>query len=175
MLWYVCSFIGQLWTCIISINSSWKIAIFLMCSILYLLKCELLAEEVEQPHQWSTVVHIAWQSAVLAVRHNWLSWNSFLSVFQREICLQKTVLQFLCFFFFSSLPQDLLLLGATAIEDRLQAGVPETIATLMKAEIKIWILTGDKQETALNIGIHLSGYSKFVWQMLDLLCGGLND
>ncbi|EMP36403.1 Putative phospholipid-transporting ATPase IB [Chelonia mydas] len=47
--------------------------------------------------------------------------------------------------------KDLLLLGATAIEDRLQAGVPETIATLMKAEIKIWILTGDKQETALNI------------------------
>uniref|UniRef100_A0A493TFQ9 Phospholipid-transporting ATPase n=1 Tax=Anas platyrhynchos platyrhynchos TaxID=8840 RepID=A0A493TFQ9_ANAPP len=48
--------------------------------------------------------------------------------------------------------KDLLLLGATAIEDRLQAGVPETIATLMKAEIKIWILTGDKQETAINIG-----------------------
>lgn len=71
-----------------------------------------------------------------------------------------------------------MLLGATAIEDRLQAGVPETIATLMKAEIKIWILTGDKQETALNIGIHLSGYSEFVWYVagyiLDLLCGVLN-
>lgn len=48
--------------------------------------------------------------------------------------------------------QNLLLLGATAIEDRLQAGVPETIATLMKADIKIWVLTGDKQETAINIG-----------------------
>uniref|UniRef100_A0A8D2J3Y4 Phospholipid-transporting ATPase n=1 Tax=Varanus komodoensis TaxID=61221 RepID=A0A8D2J3Y4_VARKO len=48
--------------------------------------------------------------------------------------------------------KELLLLGATAIEDRLQAGVPETISTLMKAEIKIWVLTGDKQETALNIG-----------------------
>ncbi|NXI51384.1 AT8A2 ATPase, partial [Chloroceryle aenea] len=48
--------------------------------------------------------------------------------------------------------KNLLLLGATAIEDRLQAGVPETIVTLMKAGIKIWILTGDKQETALNIG-----------------------
>ncbi|KAF7251029.1 Phospholipid-transporting ATPase IB [Varanus komodoensis] len=47
--------------------------------------------------------------------------------------------------------KELLLLGATAIEDRLQAGVPETISTLMKAEIKIWVLTGDKQETALNI------------------------
>ncbi|KAL8190973.1 UNVERIFIED_CONTAM: Phospholipid-transporting ATPase IB, partial [Gekko kuhli] len=52
--------------------------------------------------------------------------------------------------------KDLLLLGATAIEDRLQAGVPETISTLMKAEIKIWILTGDKQETALNIAILLT-------------------
>uniref|UniRef100_A0A8C1YKQ6 Phospholipid-transporting ATPase n=1 Tax=Cyprinus carpio TaxID=7962 RepID=A0A8C1YKQ6_CYPCA len=49
--------------------------------------------------------------------------------------------------------KNLLLLGATAIEDRLQAGVPETIATLMKANIKIWVLTGDKQETAINIGV----------------------
>ncbi|XP_064413920.1 phospholipid-transporting ATPase IB [Latimeria chalumnae] len=48
--------------------------------------------------------------------------------------------------------KNLLLLGATAIEDRLQAGVPETISTLMKAQIKIWVLTGDKQETAINIG-----------------------
>lgn len=30
--------------------------------------------------------------------------------------------------------------------------MPETIETLMKADIKIWILTGDKQETAINIG-----------------------
>lgn len=45
-----------------------------------------------------------------------------------------------------------MLLGATAIEDRLQAGVPDTIATLMRAGIKIWVLTGDKQETAINIG-----------------------
>lgn len=51
------------------------------------------------------------------------------------------------------LTQNLLLLGATAIEDRLQAGVPETIATLMRADIKIWVLTGDKQETAINIGM----------------------
>uniref|UniRef100_A0A672ZMB3 Phospholipid-transporting ATPase n=1 Tax=Sphaeramia orbicularis TaxID=375764 RepID=A0A672ZMB3_9TELE len=48
--------------------------------------------------------------------------------------------------------KNLMLLGATAIEDRLQAGVPETIATLMRADIKIWVLTGDKQETAINIG-----------------------
>ncbi|XP_063063571.1 phospholipid-transporting ATPase IB [Engraulis encrasicolus] len=47
---------------------------------------------------------------------------------------------------------NLQLLGATAIEDRLQAGVPETINTLMRADIKIWVLTGDKQETAINIG-----------------------
>uniref|UniRef100_A0A3B3TMN4 Phospholipid-transporting ATPase n=1 Tax=Poecilia latipinna TaxID=48699 RepID=A0A3B3TMN4_9TELE len=50
------------------------------------------------------------------------------------------------------LEKNLMLLGATAIEDRLQAGVPDTIATLMRAGIKIWVLTGDKQETAINIG-----------------------
>lgn len=37
------------------------------------------------------------------------------------------------------------LLGATAIEDKLQDGVPQTIEQLAKADIKIWVLTGDKQ------------------------------
>lgn len=44
------------------------------------------------------------------------------------------------------------LLGATAIEDKLQKGVPETIDKLRRANIKLWMLTGDKRETALNIG-----------------------
>ena len=47
---------------------------------------------------------------------------------------------------------DLLLVGTTAIEDKLQMGVPETIELLMTAGIKVWVLTGDKQETAINIG-----------------------
>jgi phospholipid-transporting ATPase len=49
--------------------------------------------------------------------------------------------------------RDLTLLGASAIEDRLQEGVPETIATLQQAGIKVWVLTGDRQETAINIGM----------------------
>jgi phospholipid-translocating ATPase len=48
--------------------------------------------------------------------------------------------------------QDLTLLGGTAIEDRLQEGVPDTIALLADAGIKLWVLTGDKVETAINIG-----------------------
>ncbi|KAI9206974.1 uncharacterized protein BJ171DRAFT_456836 [Polychytrium aggregatum] len=47
--------------------------------------------------------------------------------------------------------KDLILLGATAIEDKLQDGVPDTIHTLMSAGIKVWVLTGDRQETAINI------------------------
>jgi phospholipid-transporting ATPase len=49
--------------------------------------------------------------------------------------------------------KDFFLLGATAIEDRLQDGVPETIHTLQQAGIKVWVLTGDRQETAINIGM----------------------
>ncbi|PSN73912.1 phospholipid-transporting ATPase-like protein [Corynespora cassiicola Philippines] len=49
--------------------------------------------------------------------------------------------------------RDFTLLGATAIEDKLQDGVPDTIATLQSAGIKIWVLTGDRQETAINIGM----------------------
>lgn len=74
--------------------------------------------------------------------------------------------------------QNLVLIGATAIEDKLQDGVPDAIrlledvntlfnlfyasyvalmhrcfcALFMKANIKVWMLTGDKQETAINIG-----------------------
>ncbi|KUI54532.1 hypothetical protein VP1G_01891 [Cytospora mali] len=47
--------------------------------------------------------------------------------------------------------QDLDLVGASAIEDKLQKGVPETIDKLRRANIKIWMLTGDKRETAINI------------------------
>ncbi|XP_078301862.1 phospholipid-transporting ATPase IB-like isoform X4 [Panthera onca] len=52
---------------------------------------------------------------------------------------------------YDRIEKEFLLLGATAIEDHLQARVPETITTLLNANIKIWVLTGDKQETAINI------------------------
>ncbi|XP_066278383.1 phospholipid-transporting ATPase VA-like isoform X1 [Branchiostoma lanceolatum] len=50
------------------------------------------------------------------------------------------------------LEQGLTLLGATGVEDRLQEGVPDTIAALRRAGLGVWMLTGDKQETAINIG-----------------------
>ncbi|XP_075040995.1 phospholipid-transporting ATPase IC-like [Mixophyes fleayi] len=53
---------------------------------------------------------------------------------------------------YEEIETNLVLLGATAIEDKLQDGVPQTISTLSKADIKIWVLTGDKKETAENIG-----------------------
>ncbi|ELK19322.1 Putative phospholipid-transporting ATPase IK [Pteropus alecto] len=53
---------------------------------------------------------------------------------------------------YEEMEQNLQLLGATAIEDRLQDGVPETIQCLKQGNIKVWVLTGDKQETAVNIG-----------------------
>lgn len=51
-----------------------------------------------------------------------------------------------------AIERDLKLLGGTAIEDRLQDGVPDTISLLADAGIKLWVLTGDKVETAINIG-----------------------
>ncbi|KAF9337223.1 hypothetical protein BG006_005795 [Podila minutissima] len=50
------------------------------------------------------------------------------------------------------LEQNLDMTGATAIEDKLQVGVPETIDKLRRAGIRLWMLTGDKRETAINIG-----------------------
>jgi P-type E1-E2 ATPase len=45
------------------------------------------------------------------------------------------------------------LVGSTAIEDKLQDEVAETIEFMKRAGIKLWVLTGDKIETAINIGI----------------------
>ncbi|KAA0703813.1 Phospholipid-transporting ATPase ID [Triplophysa tibetana] len=53
---------------------------------------------------------------------------------------------------YEEIEKDLQLLGASAVEDKLQDGVPQTIEQLAQADIKIWVLTGDKQETAENIG-----------------------
>src|SRR5271155_1126728 len=48
--------------------------------------------------------------------------------------------------------RELQLLGGTAIEDRLQDGVPDAIQHLADGGIKLWVLTGDRVETAINIG-----------------------
>ena len=67
--------------------------------------------------------------------------------------------------------KNLVLLGATAIEDKLQDGVPDTIHTLMEAGCKIWVLTGDRQETAINIGFSCKLITP---EMLMLICNSDN-
>ena len=52
----------------------------------------------------------------------------------------------------AEIERELHIVGATAIEDKLQVGVPATIANLGQAGIKLWVLTGDKRETAIEIG-----------------------
>lgn len=51
----------------------------------------------------------------------------------------------------NTIERELELLGITAIEDRLQDGVPECIEALRNAGIRVWVLTGDRIETAVNI------------------------
>ena len=52
----------------------------------------------------------------------------------------------------SEIESGMSLVGSTAIEDRLQEDVKETIEALKETGIKVWVLTGDKVETAINIG-----------------------
>ncbi|RDX76684.1 putative phospholipid-transporting ATPase 9, partial [Mucuna pruriens] len=58
--------------------------------------------------------------------------------------------------------RNLILLGATAVEDKLQNGVPDCIDKLAQAGIKIWVLTGDKMETAINIGLLRQGMKQII-------------
>uniref|UniRef100_A0A672SMH2 Phospholipid-transporting ATPase n=1 Tax=Sinocyclocheilus grahami TaxID=75366 RepID=A0A672SMH2_SINGR len=89
---------------------------------------------------------------------------------------------------YEEIEQGMMLLGATAIEDKLQEGVPETIACLTLANIKIWVLTGDKLETAMNIGYScnmlrddmnevfiISGHTMLeIHQKMEILLSGLD-
>lgn len=79
-----------------------------------------------------------------------VEFNDWLTVHKEiELCqenLERKLTESYC-----SIETKLTLIGATGIEDRLQEGVPECIAQLMAAGIIVWVLTGDKPETAINV------------------------
>ncbi|XP_015429019.1 PREDICTED: probable phospholipid-transporting ATPase IA [Dufourea novaeangliae] len=87
--------------------------------------------------------------AVADVPDNFYQWwretyhNATISLGNRENMIENAA---------NLIETKLRLLGATAIEDQLQDQVPETIQALLQADINVWVLTGDKQETAINIG-----------------------
>ena len=70
------------------------------------------------------------------------------SLAEENISTRDAELQML----YDEFERDLVVLGATAVEDRLQDMVPETLKDLISADIKVFMLTGDKLETAENIG-----------------------
>ena len=53
----------------------------------------------------------------------------------------------------NTIENELYLIGTTIVEDKLQENVPETIKKLRISNIKVWMLTGDKMNTAYNIGL----------------------
>ncbi|KAL3847179.1 hypothetical protein ACJMK2_018103 [Sinanodonta woodiana] len=66
---------------------------------------------------------------------------------------------------FDSVETNLTLLGATAVEDKLQDDVPKTISALRAAGIKVWVLTGDKEETAVNISFSAGHFQSNMEEM----------
>ena len=67
------------------------------------------------------------------------------------------------------------LVGATAIEDKLQDGVPETIKALRRAGIRVWVLTGDKFETAVMIGYSCQLLSHDGMELLPIISNPDDD
>ncbi|XP_018522909.2 LOW QUALITY PROTEIN: phospholipid-transporting ATPase IC [Lates calcarifer] len=80
------------------------------------------------------------------------SWEQWSKTLAQSAAMATSDLDALLEKLYDQMETELQLLGVTAIEDRLQEGVPETIALLKKAGLKVWVLTGDKKETAVNIG-----------------------
>ncbi|XP_055020412.1 phospholipid-transporting ATPase IF [Boleophthalmus pectinirostris] len=78
---------------------------------------------------------------------------------QREEKLQEA---------FNFIERDLHLLGATGVEDKLQDKVQETIEALRLAGIKVWVLTGDKHETAVSVSLSCGHFHRTM-NILELL------
>uniref|UniRef100_A0A6Q2Y7W2 Phospholipid-transporting ATPase n=1 Tax=Esox lucius TaxID=8010 RepID=A0A6Q2Y7W2_ESOLU len=78
------------------------------------------------------------------IQENWslLRQEALAAIDNREELLMETAV---------NLEKQLTLLGATGIEDRLQECVPDTVMALREAGVRLWVLTGDKAETAINI------------------------
>lgn len=66
---------------------------------------------------------------------------------------------------YEEIEKDLTLVGVTAVEDELQEGVPETLTSLREAGIKVWVLTGDKEETAVNISYFAGHFDRTMEEM----------
>lgn len=73
---------------------------------------------------------------------------------------------------YDEIESNMVLLGSTAIEDKLQEDVVDTLETLQEAGIKIWVLTGDKLETAVNIS---QACGHFTDSMNKLTLTNMND
>ena len=71
---------------------------------------------------------------------------------------------------YSLIEQDLDVIGSTAVQDNLQDNVPETLEKFKEAGISTWILTGDKEETAVNVGF-AAGMIKSDTQRLYITSG----
>lgn len=110
------------------------------------------------PYLKNTLVHLeeyateGLRTLCLAMRElsqeQYLAWNEKYEAASTVINNRQSALDAVA----EEIEKDLIFLGATAIEDKLQVGVPDTIKELASAGIKLWVLTGDKQETAINIG-----------------------
>ncbi|XP_008225775.1 PREDICTED: probable phospholipid-transporting ATPase 4 [Prunus mume] len=136
--------------------------IFLLCKGADNIIFDRLAEN-GRTYQQATTLHLSnyaedgFRTLAFAYRKlevtEYEQWNSIFKVAkitigpEREEILEKAS---------EMIEKDLILLGVAAVEDKLQKGVPECIDKLAQAGIKIWLLTGDKKETAINIGFACS-------------------
>lgn len=68
--------------------------------------------------------------------------EAFNNILDREACIARAC---------DRIESDLTMIGSTAVEDKLQDDVTLTLETVRKAGIKVWVLTGDNKETAINI------------------------
>ncbi len=68
---------------------------------------------------------------------------------------------------FDKIESNLELIGATAVEDRLQEDVAATLQFLRQAGIKVWVLTGDKRETAINISNSCKHFSNEMHKLIS--------
>lgn len=112
--------------------------------------------------------HSGWRTLALSYRYltqaeyeayENLLINAYSNILERSRLIEKA---------FEEIESQLILIGSTAIEDKLQEEVAETFEALRKSGIKLWVLTGDKIETAVNIS-QFCGHFSDEMEKLDLV------
>lgn len=133
-------------------------AIFSKCKFGNIRECNQIIDEFARS---------GWRTLALAFRYlnekEFANYDSLLNEAYNDLAKRDEKLKSV----FERIESNMQLIGSTAVEDRLQEDVSSTLESLRQAGIKVWVLTGDKRETAINISNSCKHFSNDMQKLIS--------